>query len=375
MVSFRFPTVNRLIATDVVAVELLRVRALLRAPHRAGHGVEAVRDLVLVRAELGDGSEGWGECSSLATPSYTAEFSAAAWLVLRDFLAPALLAGSEPEVVGHPMASHALATAVLDARLRRSSRRLVDHLAADQGRPLGSVMRTAVIGRRDSVDDVLAAVAGRVADGVAMVKLKVTSHPVDLDSVVAVREGWPDLALAVDGNGTLDDRSLTRLAPLGLAYVEQPLAPADLLGHAAVARRHGLAVALDESIDSVHTLDAAAALGAVQVVNVKPARLGGLRPAMEVARRAVELGCGTFVGGMVESGVGRAAALALAAQTWATLPTDLGPSADYLATEVTDPIVADADGRLVVPGGAGVGVDVLEGPLAEVTTERVWVYR
>ncbi len=360
-------------ATDVVGIELLRVAAPLLAPHRAGHGTETVRRLVLVRARLADGSEGWGECSALTAPTYSGEFAAAAWLVLRDHLVPALLAGEDSAVVGHPMAAHALSAAVLDARLRRRGRRLVDELAAGQGRPAVALERCAVIGRADGVDEVLAAVEERRAEAVAMVKVKVTPHPLDLAAVAAIRDAWPELTVAVDGNGTLDDRSLAQLAPLGLAYVEQPLPRADLLGHGAAVRRHGIAVALDESIDSIETLEVACALGAVQVVNVKPARLGGLRPAVELARRAGELGCGAFVGGMIESGVGRAAAVAVAAQPWTTLPTDLGPSDRYLATEVTDPVVVDGSGRLVVPDGPGIGVDVIEDRLAAVTAERVWL--
>lgn len=57
-------------------VELVRVRLPLRTPLRAADGTESVRDLVLVRVILGDGTSGWGECSALARPTYTAEHTA-----------------------------------------------------------------------------------------------------------------------------------------------------------------------------------------------------------------------------------------------------------------------------------------------------------
>lgn len=337
------------------AVTLLRVALPLRTPLRSAHGTEEVRHLVLVRMELADGSVGWGECSALERPTYTSEWSAGAWSVLHDQLVPEVLAGEEPDVVGHPMAFAALTTARLDADLRRRGVALAAELGQAHGRPAPAVARGAVIGR-GGPDDVLAAVEARIHDGASLVKLKVTPAPDDLDNVARVRAAWPDLVLAVDANGTLDARAASLLAEHDLAYVEQPRPPDDLLGSAELARRFGLRVALDESVTSVDALRSALALGAAQVVNVKPARLGGVRPAAEVARVAADAGCGVFVGGMLESGIGRAAALALAALPICDVPTDLGPSAQYLARDVTDPIELDADGRVVVPVGPGIGV-------------------
>lgn len=339
-----------------VEVELVRVRVPLRTPLTSAHGAEVARDLVLVRITLADGATGWGECSALARPTYTAEHTAGAWLVLRDELVPALLAGTDAGVVGHPMAAAAVGTAHLDARLRRQGRRLVEELGATFGRPAERVPTAGVVSRSGTVDEVLATVAERVAEGAALVKVKVSPRPADLEAVAAVRAAWPDLALAVDGNGTLDARSLSVLAPLGLAYVEQPAPADDLLASAALARRCDAPIALDESITSLAVLEVALTLGAGTVVNVKPARLGGVAIAAEVARAAGEAGCGVFVGGMVETGVGRAAALAVAALPWCTLPTDLGPSRRYLDPELTEPIELDGEGCLVVPKGPGTGV-------------------
>lgn len=357
-------------ASDLVSVEVIRVRVPLVRPLRSAHGTESVRDLVLVRVTLADGTEGWGECSALARPTYTGEYTAGAWAVLADELAPAVLAGREPDVVGHPMASAALATARLDAGLRRRGRRLVEELGAQHGRPAERVAVAAVVGRGDHADQVVAAVADRLAEGATLVKLKVTPRPVDLDAVAAVRATWPDLAIAVDGNGSLDPRSASILDGFGLAYLEQP-APADaLLESAALARRLAAPIALDESVTSLAALEVALALGAGSVVNVKPARLGGLVVAADLARHAAEAGCGVFVGGMLETGVGRAAALAVAALPACTLPTDLGPSSRYLAVDLTPPIELDADGLLPVPTGPGIGVVPDPGRLDEVAVDR-----
>lgn len=353
----------------------MRVRLPLRTPLRSAHGTESVRDLVLVRVILGDGTSGWGECSALARPTYTAEHTAGAWLVLRDELAPALLAGTDPEVVGHPMAAAAVGTARLDARLRRQGRRLVEELGAAHGRPAERVPTAAVVSLGGSIDEVLAVVADRVGEGAALIKVKVTPRPTDLEAVAAVRATWPDLALAVDGNGTLDVRSLSVLAPLHLTYVEQPAPADDLLASAALARRFDVPIALDESITSPASLEVALTLGAGTVVNVKPARLGGVGVAAEVARVAADAGCAVFVGGMLETGVGRAAALAVAALPWCTLPTDLGPSSRYLDHDLTEPIELDGHGLLSVPVGPGIGVTPDPDRLREVAVDRLVLTR
>ena len=115
-------------------------------------------------------------------------------------------------------------------------------------------------------------------------------------------------------------------------------------------------MALDESVTSLAALEVAVAVGAGTVVNVKPARLGGPLAAAVVARAAADAGCGVFVGGMLETAVGRAASAAVAALPVCTFPTDLGPSSRYFESDVAAPLVVDAAGRLEVPSGPGIGV-------------------
>ena len=130
-------------------------------------------------------------------------------------------------------------------------------------------------------------------------------------------------------------------------------------------------MALDESVPSIAALELALTVGAGQVINVKPARLGGLHVAADLAQVAVDAGCAVFVGGMLESGVGRAAALAVAALPVCTLPTDLGPSSRYLDPDLTTAVAADDRGWVVVPPGPGIGVDVAADRLDETAVDRL----
>lgn len=367
-----FPVIARSArgAVTVLEVELRRVALPLVTPFRTATGTTSVRDLLLVRVVTDEG-DGWGECAALSDPGYTSEHVDGAQAVIERYLAPALLAGgSAMRVVGHHMAKAAVEGAVLDVTLRAQGRSLAEFLGASQAR----VAVGAAIGRTGSVPDLLERVAAAVEAGYRRVKLKVEPGW-DIEPVAAVRDRFGDgLGVQVDGNGsyTVDDLDhLARLDGFGLVLVEQPLPASDLLGHAALARRMRTPVCLDESIESADDAAVALALGACSVVNIKPARVGGYREARQVHDVCVEQGVPVWCGGMLESGIGRAAALAVAALPGFTLPADLAASARYYAEDLTEPFVLDADGCLPVPTGPGIGVTPRLDVLDAVTTSVV----
>ena len=92
----------------------------LRNPLAAGHATIARRRWCWSGSRSADGIEGWGECAALERPTYSSETTDGAWALLRDELVPAVLAGRDAAIVGHPMATAALADARLDAELRAS---------------------------------------------------------------------------------------------------------------------------------------------------------------------------------------------------------------------------------------------------------------
>ncbi len=363
---------------DVVAVELWHVAVPLRREFRAAHGTATVREVVVVAVALADGTVGWGECDTLAAPTYTAEWTADAYLALRDELVPEVLAGGSGRRADRPMASAALRTAVLDATLRQQGVPVRSWLGAGEG-PLE---RTVVLGRSRDARSTIVAVGEAIAGGAQIVKLKLGDAD-DRAVLEAVRAAFPDAALAADANGSLDPKDVAALAAvdaLGLRYLEQPLPAADLEGTAQLARILNTPIALDESIASVADLGAALDAGAVRAdhrdaVNVKPARVGGLAEAVELLDAARRAGLDAFVGGMIELGVGRAAAAAVAALPECSLPTDLGPSAQYVDDDIAGPLVVDDAGRLILPGGPGIGVEADRDRLAAAAASATVVRR
>ena len=96
---------------------------------------------------------------------------------------------------------------------------------------------------------------------------------------------------------------------------------------------------------------------------VKPGPSGGLLAAARLAGRARQLGWSCALGGMLETGLGRAASLAVAALPAFDLPGDLGGSDRYFAGDLTEPHVV-VGGELAVPPGPGVGRRPLAAALA-----------
>ncbi|HYI61833.1 MAG TPA: enolase C-terminal domain-like protein [Acidimicrobiales bacterium] len=336
-----------------VAVTLHRVRLPLRAPHVAAHGREDGREVVLVGVTDDDGVVGWGECPALSVPGYAPEWIDGAWWVLSRLLGPAVLAGRGADgVPGHPMASGAVRDALLDLRLRQAGEGPASALG-----PLAPTVAFGVaVGLDDDPDRVAAAAAGAVAAGASLVVVKVRPGWAAVP-LAAARDAAPGVAVAVDANGsfTEDDidelRALDRLGP---AFVEQPLPAEDLVGSARLSRALDAPVALDEAVTGPGALEAAVALGAGAILTVKPARAGGVEAAAALVVRAAAAGWGVHAGGMLESGVGRAAARAVAALPAVAGPALLGSTHLLFTADVVAPAPGPAPrGRVAVHPGPG----------------------
>jgi o-succinylbenzoate synthase len=360
----------------IESVELLRIELPLVAPFRTSFGTETVRRALLVHAET-DGGDGWGECVAMEAPLYSSEYVAGAEHVIETQLLPRLhafgpvdasaVAGVLRPVKGHRMAKAAVEMALLDAQLRA------------EGRPLAALLgatRTEVdcgvsVGIMDTIPGLLDTVAGYLDAGYRRIKLKIEPGW-DVEPVRAVRERFSDVPLQVDANTayTLDDaQQLARLDEFGLLLIEQPLPEEHLLAHARLAALIRTPVCLDESIVSADVAVEAIEMGACSIVNIKPGRVGGYLEAKRIHDVCVERGVAVWCGGMLETGIGRAANVALAALPGFTLAGDTSASDRYYRQDITAPFVLE-DGRLRVPTGPGLGVDVLRDVVDSLTVQR-----
>jgi o-succinylbenzoate synthase len=347
----------------VRVVELLLVELPLVRPFRTSFGEMSDKRCVLVRVETDD-AEGWGECVADSQPDFSGEFNGGAWLALRDFLVPSLFRAGDvdvaavervfAEVRGNPMAKAALLDALVDAELRASGASLASWLGAEHDRVQCGVS----IGIASSTGALLEQVAAYLEQGYRRIKLKIEPG-VDVDRVRSVRDAHPGILLSVDANAaySLADADIFRsMDDADLLMIEQPLHHEDLLRHAELQALLRTDLCLDESIRSAADAAAALDLGACRIVNIKQGRVGGVLEAKRIHDLCLERGVPVWCGGMLETGVGRALNLALAALPGFTLPGDTSASARYFHDDLTEPFELAPDGTMAVPTGPGIGV-------------------
>ena len=351
-------------------------------PFRTSFGSQSVRDVVLVEAVGDGGNSGWGECVTMAWPGYSAEYTRGAINVMREFLIPTLapLIGSSaldstpaPDSVraalsvmqGNPMAKSAIETALLDLWLKERNLSLGEFLGAARDRVDCGVS----VGIPNSLEDLITEVGQYVDEGYRRIKLKVEPGW-DVEALRAVRNEWPEILLQVDANQAYrrsDAEHLAKFDEFNLLLIEQPLPEDDLLGHKLISSVVSTPICLDESILSVESAEGAIEFGATTIINIKPGRVGGFLNARDIHDLCVEKSIPVWCGGMLETGIGRAANIALAALPGFTLPGDTSASSRYYKEDVTQPFVLD-DGKLHVPTGPGIGVEPIAANLAQMST-------
>lgn len=273
----------------------------------------------------------------------------------------------DPVLADAPATRHALETALLDATARRRELPLAALLAespADE-----TVAVNASVGAEADRRRIRQSLAGGV--GCLKLKLDDTDPDAATERVVSVREMVPaGIGLRVDANGNWDRRVardfLAGVAGMGIEYVEQPVSADDPEGLGALARASSTPIAADES---AHPGSRARRIldRDVPVLVLKPAALGGLVPAVAIAERAAREGVRVVWSSAIESAIGRAALLHLAAVR-GDGPHGLA-TGRLLGADVTSEFPAIREGALAVPDGTGIGIGVEPEALSALTDE------
>jgi len=352
----------------IESVALHLIELPLVYPFRTSFGVERERPCILVEVQ-GEGVTGWGECVANYAPLYSAETVETAWHILSEFLVPALLGQeiTEPaeitplykHVRGHPMAKASLENAVWDL------------LAKAQGVPLSALLggvrdRVEVgvsIGIQPTLEGLLDRVDSFVAAGYGRIKMKIEPGWL-LEPIGQVRERHPHIRLMADANSafTLDDAPLLReLDQFDLLMIEQPLGYDDIADHARLQAQLETPICLDESIHGVADAQAMIDLQAGRIINMKVGRVGGFTNALTIHDMAEAAGIPLWCGGMLETGIGRAANIHLASLPNFQLPGDISATDRYYHEDIAEPPFAlnTEDSTMTVPTGPGIGVEVL----------------
>lgn len=363
-------------------LELRKVRLPYLAPFITSGWREDASHAIIVRLDA-EGITAWGESPVGANPFYNEENHATAWAIQQEYLVPMLLAADldAPQAVtdvlgrvrANRMAKSGLEFAVWDLFAKREGRSLASLLGGTRERVAVGVS----VGIQKDIDTLLQVVGGYVEAGYTRIKLKIRPGW-DIEPTRAVREAWPHILLQVDANSIYhlsDADHLAALDAFDLLLIEQPLEHDDIFDHARLQPRLRTPICLDESIVSPSHARWAIEMKACRVINIKPSRIGGFADSIRVHDLAQAAGMPVWHGGMLETGIGRAGNVALASLPNFTLPGDISANDRYFARDIVrNPFTLNPDSTLSVPTAPGLGVEVDEAYLDEVTIDR-WEMR
>ncbi|MET0837128.1 MAG: enolase C-terminal domain-like protein [Thermoleophilaceae bacterium] len=330
---------------------VLRLSIPLKRPFVTAGGVVTARELVLLRVQASDGNVGFGEA---------APFEPYDGVPLER--AVAALTGAGGRRPAQARAAEEIAR--LDLRARQDERPLAEPVK--ESLPVNMTLAAG------PPDEIAARAREGVRDGYACFKLKV-GLPDDADRVAAVREAvgpWP--ALRVDANGAWSVNeavhAIRAIEDHDIEFVEQPCR--SLRELAEVRQRVSTPIAADESVTSMRELRRALDLEACDVVNVKLAGAGGFNAARELLREARAHGLDAFLSSTLDGPWGIAAALQLAASEGLSLACGLA-TLELFDARIARALPPPRRGTLAVPTGPGLGVQVDQAALDEVTAEVV----
>ena len=317
------------------------------------------KHFILVRVD-GDGATGYGECVAELDPYYSSETNDTVWHIIADFIAPRVLgarvrapARRLSRAQGDPRPQHG------EGRASKWRRGICSRgsAASRSRRVLGGtrdrIASGVSIGIQPSLDDLVAERRARARGRLSPDQDRRSSRDGICTPVEAVRARFGAIPLMVDANAayTLADADhLARLDAFDLMMIEQPLDYDDVADHAALQRRLKTPICLDESIKTVGIAREAIAAGACRIINIKPGRVGGFAESIRLHDLCASHGIPVWHGGMLESGIGRAANIHLSTLPNFSLPGDVAASRRYFDPDLIEPpIEVAADGTIRRP--------------------------
>jgi O-succinylbenzoate synthase len=363
----------------IESITLHHISMPLVAPFETSFGRETDRQCIIITLQA-DGLTGYGECVASREPGYNYETTGTAMHILKDFIAPLILGKDIQDahdfqtrvesIRGHHLAKAGVEMALWDLLGKRDGKSLKEMFGGTRDKVEVGVS----IGLQESASALVRTVDSYLQQGYKRVKIKIKPGR-EVDETVAVRNAYPNLRLQVDANSayTLESaKVLKALDDLNLLLIEQPLFEDDIWDHRLLQAEFKTPICLDESVVSPRHARYALEMKACKIINVKPARVGGLSQGIAIHDLCLAQNVPVWCGGMLETGIGRASNLALASLPGFVLPGDISASDRYYQRDITNErFVLNDDSTITVPNKPGLGVTLDEAALKEFTLAKL----
>ncbi len=369
----------------MLQIEKIVIRHLtmpLVSTFRISTGTTKTRKIMLIEIHSND-LIGYGECPAGEHPYYSLETVQIEFMIIRDYFIKKIL-GKKFEtphqfrsflefVRGHKTAKSALEYAFWDLYGKSVGRPLFELYGGTKKRIEVGVS----IGIQTSTKDLIEKIEHYLNQGYKRIKIKITPGW-DINILKEIRETYPKIMLMADSNGayTLNDlKILMQLDTFNLLMIEQPLHYEDLVDHAALQTYLKTPICLDESIKSIHSAKIAIKLKSCKIINIKPPRVGGIIESIKIHDLSVENNIGLWIGGMLETGIGKTHLLHIASLPGINYPSDISDYTRYWKEDIIDkPLKLDKDSTIPIPQDKGLGVHP-DPDLIEKYQNKVWTYK
>lgn len=362
---------------DISSIALYKIENTLRQPFQNAITTIEKRKTIIVEVKDFAGHIGYGEVVTFEAPWYTSETTEGAWAFLKEWIVPRLLGKSyhHPKafdeefhfIKGNQMALAGVETALWDL------------YAKEKNLPLSSVLG----GVRKHIDVGIAIgklpfevacnrISSALAQGYSRIKLKVDRKDAWM-SLKEIRAAFPEAPFMIDLNGSCTEKDLAMLRQLDdlrLEMIEQPFHEDALELYARCQKELITPICLDESITNLNDLKGMYQEGHGRIAVIKLGRVGGYSKALKMHQFASGHHIPLWVGGMLESGVGRAHNLALATLSGFTIAGDISASDNYYAEDILLEKMVVQQGKIAVPEGAGIGFTINQERLDQLTLEK-----
>jgi O-succinylbenzoate synthase len=358
---------------------LFFVKMALKHPFRTSFGETKEREILLVEL-VSKGMSGWGECVAEHGPWYSGETISSCRHIITNYIVPWIKQDElkhpsdyqnlVKNIKGNQMAKACVEDAVWDLYGRLNNISLKDLVKGSKG----SIPAGISLGIQKNVGILLEKIQAALEQNYQRIKIKIEPGW-DVEIIKQIRDVYPEILLMVDANSAYrykDKEIFLNLDKYNLMMIEQPLQYYDILDHAKLQKDIATPICLDESIKSVDDVRVAIEADACKIINVKPARVGGITETLKIHEFAQQHKTPLWCGGMLETGIGRAKNVAVASLSTFSLPNDISASERYYTDFIVNPIFElNNDGTIDVPSKLpGIGVKIVTEEIEKLASER-----
>ncbi|MCL4349536.1 o-succinylbenzoate synthase [Ferroplasma acidiphilum] len=351
-----------------------KLKMPLISPFTTSFGTDINKDVYVFKLEH-NGITAYSESVTDENPFYGSEDNYTVFHIVKQYLAPVVKGLPEPDefneqvkfIKGNNMAKASMEMLLYDYYAKANKKSLVDYIGHSRG--------YANVGISLGMDDInvtLKKIQEALDRGYKRIKVKIMKGK-EIGILSAVRDNFPDIVLSADANSDYTEKDfdlIKKIDRYNLVYLEQPLYHDDIIYHSRLAKELSTPLCLDESITSPEKAQKAFEMDACRVINIKEGRLGGIGNSLKVMGIAKEFKGHVWIGGMLETGIGRSFNVSMASLSDINYPGDTSPNDKYFKNDIVKNPFTMENGTIKPNKGTGIGVEISEGYLKKYTVEE-----